>query len=197
MTIEMFPSRIEMMKAVCGSGMCAVGAELGVWRGEFSVQLLNELQPRTLHLVDCWCQQVNALDWCKRCDDYHLADMRYVQRRFAREIQSSQVAIHQAFTTVFLTLLPEDYLAWAFIDGDHRYEVVRDELRILDLGKMAAGGIIACHDYVDPAKSKHARKRKWGVKQAVDKFCAETDWKIVAHGGPRKEPTSSCALRRV
>ena len=32
----------------------AVGAEIGVWRGEFSKSLLRAAEPRELHLVDPW-----------------------------------------------------------------------------------------------------------------------------------------------
>ncbi len=33
-----------------------VGAELGVWKGEFSVRLLKGAKPRQLYLIDPWRQ---------------------------------------------------------------------------------------------------------------------------------------------
>src|SRR5438445_8177430 len=32
----------------------SVGAEIGVWRGDFSAQILRTVQPGLLHLIDPW-----------------------------------------------------------------------------------------------------------------------------------------------
>lgn len=39
----------------------AVGAEIGVWRGDFSARILETGQPRLLHLVDPWAHSELAV----------------------------------------------------------------------------------------------------------------------------------------
>jgi predicted O-methyltransferase YrrM len=48
---------------------------------------------------------------------------------------------------------------WIYIDGDHSYEIVKQDL-VAAHKKLAKGGMIVCDDYGNPC----------GVKQAVDEF---------------------------
>lgn len=139
-----------------------VGAELGVWKGDFSAQLL-ETRPTTLHLVDPWEFQPTLPDaWYGGAKAGSQEDMdaiyEAVKQRFA---DRPEVIVHRA-TSMAVELGPLD---WVYIDGDHRYEAVRDELAKYE-HSMRPGGVIAGDDYHD--------KGWWegGVKRAVDEWAA-------------------------
>ena len=68
-------------------------------------------------------------------------------------------------------LLTETF-GMAFIDADHSYGgALRDLWNVNRV--VEPGGVIACHDYLD------LWELHYGVAQAVDEFCTQTDWRIV------------------
>ena len=83
-----------------------------------------------------------------------------VKARFAN---SPQVTIHRAYSTDALALFPDAHLDWVYIDGNHLYEYVKQDLE-LSLRKTKVGGLITVDDYGEGG---------WwagGVKKAVDEF---------------------------
>ena len=59
-------------------------------------------------------------------------------------------------------------LAFVFIDGDHQYSSVKQDIELWTT-KIMPGGIAAFHDY--------GAKRHPGVKQAIDEWQAKAQWK--------------------
>ena len=47
----MWDDRTDLLKILPKN---SIGAELGVWKGEYSEELLQIVQPSILHLVDAW-----------------------------------------------------------------------------------------------------------------------------------------------
>ena len=50
--------RAELLKRTPKDSICA---EVGVWKGEFSKQILKRTSPRMLHLIDPWMFQPDFL----------------------------------------------------------------------------------------------------------------------------------------
>jgi len=111
-----------------------------------------------LHLVDPW---VFADGEVKISQEE--MDLLYesVVKRFAPETESGQVVIHRKFSHEIANLFGDNSLDWVYIDGDHSYEVVKEDLELAS--KMVKhGGIISGDDY-----SRYG----WpGIKRAVDEF---------------------------
>jgi predicted O-methyltransferase YrrM len=129
-----------------------VGAEIGVFRGDFSAQLLKLARPERIHLIDPWQNKLS--------DGDALHDG--VCRRFAGEIQRGTVVVHRAPSAEVATTL--EPLDWVYVDGNHSYENVSADLTGY-FSLLKPGGIIAGDDYgVDGCS--------WGdgVRQAVDEF---------------------------
>lgn len=61
------------------------------------------------------------------------------------------------------------------VDADHAYEACRADLATVRR-LLAVGGRLFAHDYGDP-------ERWQGVTRAVDEFCAEHGWAIIARSG--------------
>ena len=94
-------------------------------------------------------------------------DARYesVKQRFAAEIDAGSVVVHRATSVDVLSALPDDYFDWVYIDGNHLYEFVRQDLE-WSLCKTKVGGYITGDDYRDGG---------WwegGSSEPVDEFVA-------------------------
>lgn len=149
----------------------SVGAEVGVHLGDFSALLLAQVAPRTLHLVDPWAYQESpayrAAWFGGLAAGQPEMDRRWesVRRRFAQEIVSGQIVIHRRDARDALGPLPDHALDWIYIDGNHLYPFVREDLA-LSLRKVRPGGLILGDDY--------GIAGWWadGVTRAVDAFVA-------------------------
>jgi hypothetical protein len=148
----------------------SVGMEIGVHEGDFSVLILEVVSPAVLHLVDPWHHETSdayedAWYGGQATDGQREMDRRYagVLARFAGEVQAGQVVVHRTTSTEALSAVPDGSLDWVYIDGNHLYEFVRDDL-VLSFRKVRVGGFVTGDDYRDGG---------WwhgGVKRAVDEY---------------------------
>jgi hypothetical protein len=168
----------------------SIGAEIGVWRGDFSARILRAVRPAKLHLIDPWAFQggdVYRDAWYggKLAGDQGAMDEihRKVARRFAREIESGIVEVHRATSAGVAGGFPDGYFDWVYVDGDHLYEAVRADLEHF-APKLKAGGILAGDDY--------GLAGWWddGVTRAVDDFVAGSGWE------PATLPGNQFVLRK-
>ena len=143
-------------------------AEIGVFKGEFSKFLFNNLNPKELHLIDIFegmmCsgdKDGNNIVWTDLNDEYNsLKNFFY---------NNENVFIHKNNSYDVLSSFSDEYFDIIYIDGDHTYEGVKKDLNI-SYDKIKKNGLICGHDYVSP--------RFEGVVRAVDEFCIKYDLKI-------------------
>jgi len=155
----------------------AVGAEIGVKEGRTSAVLLKRLPGlRKLYCVDPWRYYAEydsdragrKIAW----PNQRLLDRAYGE--FLRRIEAfrERVVVLREFSRDAAPLVPDGSLDFAFIDANHAYEFVREDIalwwpkvreacpesrRTADRG----GGLLAGHDY---GRWDHS----WGVRRAVD-----------------------------
>jgi hypothetical protein len=106
------------------------GAEIGVWRGDFSAKILAVAKPSVLHLVDPWDF---SPQYPKRwyggliAKSQHDMDATFdgVVNRFKGDLR---VRIHRDRSADFYARFTEP-LDWVYIDGDHSLEAVLYDLR--------------------------------------------------------------------
>jgi len=130
--IPQITSRVFHLHLMPKGSVCA---EIGVHEGEYSAQILEIVQPRKLHLIDPWMFQTDEKfkeSWYGGAigrSQEHM-ELRYhsVLERFKNEIASGQVVVHRMTSSEAAPLFPNDYFDWIYIDGDHYYEAVRDDL---------------------------------------------------------------------
>jgi len=147
-----------------------VGAEIGVFRGDFSEQILLHVRPHRLHLIDPWKfepapEYERSVYGRARAGGQSELDAIYrsVRERFDHEIQVGTVVIHRVPSEAAATSFADEYFDWVYIDGNHLYEFVMRDLESY-YPKVKPGGLIAGDDY--------GLKGWWdnGVKRAVDEF---------------------------
>lgn len=157
----------------------SVGAEIGVWKGDFSAILLSTLRPQRLHLIDPWLVQSNETyqdAWYGNALPGGQAAMdamhQGVRIRFRRAIKHGRVVVHRCASTEIASTFPDSSFDWVYIDGDHTYEAVRADLAAYS-PKVKPGGIICGDDY--------HRRGWWGdaVIRAVNDFANEVGAELV------------------
>ena len=126
----------------------AVCAEVGVWKGEFSARILRLTKPRELHLIDPWLYQPQ-FPGCgyggaaARCQ----ADMDRLCDRVMRELGGlPTVFIHRNRSAPALAEFPDGYFDWIYVDGNHEYEHVKEDL-VSAMRKVRRGGFVTGDDY--------------------------------------------------
>jgi hypothetical protein len=148
----------------------SVCAEIGVYKGDFSAQILEVARPAVLHLIDPWKfeeEETYSKSWYggttggsqQKMDSIYES----VWNRFRREAESGIISVHRAASADAVKGFADDYFDWIYIDGNHLYEFVKQDLELF-YPKVKAGGYITGDDY--------QRGGWWqgGVKKAVDEF---------------------------
>jgi len=147
-----------------------VGAEIGVWKGDFSERILEVVRPVRLHLIDPW-QAVGGGRYESARYGGGLAegqaemDAIYagVLERFERERRAGLVEVHRLPSVDAAARFRDGELDFVYVDGNHRYEFVKADLETY-APKVRPGGFLAGDDY------SVAGWWEDGVTRAVDEF---------------------------
>lgn len=141
-------------------------AELGVFRGEFSKIIYNICKPSKLYLVDLYNGIFTSGDKDgKNYQTVNLEDEMYrIQSEFSND---SSVEVIKESTIEFLSKLTDGYLDMVYIDADHSYSGVMDDLE-LSYKKVKVGGYICGHDYI----------QNTACENAVNQFCSNKNLEI-------------------
>jgi hypothetical protein len=129
----------------------STGAEIGVYKGEFSEMLVRTLQPKKLHLIDPWKFEVDPdyeRSWYggtvgknqKSMDDIYDSVVKKFRRNFPA------VEIHRNGSAQCSVNFPDGYFDWIYIDGNHQYEFVKQDLELY-FAKVKPGGLVSGDDY--------------------------------------------------
>lgn len=143
-----------------------IGAEIGVYRGEMSRRLLENIPDLTLYMIDLW----SPTTYAGKGDDSASEEMRKEYQDNAelnRETAvdnitefKDRVKMYGMDSIEAAWLFPDDMFDFVYLDADHSYEGVKADI-IAWLPKVKKnGGWICGHDYgiFD------------GVKKAVDEM---------------------------
>lgn len=154
---------------------CSVGAEIGVYEGDFAAQILRQRNPDTIHLIDPW---IHVPDYegawyggpdttQKEMDRKH----ERVKKRFDSEISTGQVKVHREKSENVVDAFGDFSLDWVYIDGNHLYECVLQDLRDYSQ-KVKPSGLVMGDDYGSEGWWNDGMEED-GVQRAVDEFVQE------------------------
>lgn len=185
--MTILPARADIFRVI-PKGM--VGAEIGVWRGDFSLTILEVSQPKQLWLVDSWEQKVGryALDPANVPNEQHQANRIYVEQRFSGD---PRVKVLRADSTVGMReiLNSSGPVDWVYLDADHTPAGISEDLKAA-ANTVGEKGWILGHDYCVNGITIAC---DFGVYDAVNRFCLEAGWELVYL---TREDWPSYALRK-
>lgn len=132
------PVESALLRSLAAGRECAV--EVGVYEGVTSAAMAGALSPTgTLYLVDPYTLGARLERWLGLSFTSHVA--RRSVRPWRQRVRFVRATSLEA--SRFLDLhRPADLV---FVDADHSYEAVRDDLRAW-APKLAPGGVLAFHD---------------------------------------------------
>jgi hypothetical protein len=115
----------------------AVGAEIGVFKGEFTRHILDRTRPRELHLIDVWWKLYGETypDWGAYTDFGRLATREAFEMAQAavRGHDRRRVAVfHVENDLECLSRFPNGHFDWVYLDSSHDYDQTLKELELLD-----------------------------------------------------------------
>ncbi len=140
----------------------ATVAEVGVAEGDFSDEILQISKPQKFILIDPWDS--------RRYGEKLLTN---IKSKFSKEINEKTIEIKRGYSTVELAKFPDGYFDWIYIDANHSFENVMDDLEIASQ-KVKKNGIISGHDY-----TRWSGVQRFGVVEAVNTFCNEEKWNFI------------------
>ena len=143
MTGKRDETRRRMLEALPRNG---VGAEVGVWEGRFSSEILEVCAPTVLHLIDPWeyDPRFNNTGFGRKKNAERMPQMfDLVSAKFAGD---ARVRLHRTTSAEALGGMADGALDWIYIDGNHNAPFIDTDLA-LALAKVRPGGVIAGDDY--------------------------------------------------
>ncbi|MBD2841038.1 class I SAM-dependent methyltransferase [Erythrobacter rubeus] len=151
---EVLINRLALIDKVKKGGVIA---EIGVDRGDFSLELLTRCEPLKLHLFDIDIE-------------------RLVNPTILEELESGEnrVKTHVGDSGLNMSRMPDNYFDVIYIDADHRYDGVKRDIEA-SVPKLKSDGVLIFNDYAvwSPASMYHC-----GVARAVHEFCLNNPWKF-------------------
>ena len=133
-----------------------IGIEIGSYAGESAEMFINSGAFKRLYCIDPWIQNYDPND--NTGDD----SIPLAEAAFDNRFKNNPIVVKLKLKSSEVARLFEDNsIDFIYIDGNHQYEFVKEDL-INYVPKVKQGGIIAGHDYSGPTTP--------GVTKAVDEF---------------------------
>lgn len=148
------------------------GAEVGVYRGVLSANLLGFFPSLHLWMIDPW----------ETIDEHPTMERRNFQGVMKEAIARTDFASKRRHVIVECSPSAARHfsgmeLDFVFIDAAHLYEFVKNDLKAFG-PLVCEDGLMSGHDY----NGRGDRNRAWGVKRAVDEWAAEHGLEIQTRG---------------
>ena len=152
--------------------LTGAGVEVGVFRGDFAETLLSTWHGSTLHLIDPFKHIPRGYkDGSNVSDEEHAGNLALLQKRLIEH--ADRYVLHREFSVPASHRFADGSLDFVYIDANHAYEFICADLHAW-YPKVASGGILAGHDYVD----LDADWGRFDVKRAVDEFATDNNYEI-------------------
>lgn len=165
-------NRIELARYFGKLGF-KYGAEIGACFGYYSEILCKNIPGLKLIAIDNWNNNANT----KREMTLHMSGEKVTREKLAP--YGATVIKKDSMEAV--KDIPDESLDFVFIDADHSYKAVRDDIQEWSK-KVRKGGIVSGHDYYV------FKSGKGGVIKAVDEYVKEHGYKLELTDWDNKNP---------
>ena len=162
-------------------GLTGTGAEVGVQEGVFSEHILKKWKGSNLFSIDAW-QNFDAseyIDIANRTDDKQI--LLYASTTLRLRPFGERSIVWRMTSEQAADAMPDNTLDFCYIDADHRYEAVKQDIELW-IPKVKVGGIICGHDYVNDGNIYNTTDKSligmFGVQRAVKEFAVRDGWDV-------------------
>lgn len=155
-----------------------IGVEIGVLNGELSKEILSRWNG-TLYMVDSWRHIDGYIDDNSRDDNYHIDCLKNAIESTSKF--QDRAHIIRMLSVEASKLFPDNFFDFIFIDADHKYSSVMEDLNAW-FPKLKPGGLFSGDDYIpddtidadvyftDDSGKITGYAGKFGVTPAVNEF---------------------------
>lgn len=166
-------SAIGLIPLLQKHGAALKGLEIGVCRGENIARFLEEC-PNIAH--------IDAVDPFMAYDDPNggmdqaMMDMFHTLALKNFSAYLGRVTLHRMRSAEFAKTVPDNVYDYLFIDGDHSYEAVRDDIAAW-FPKLKSGGLFCGHDVLvkDVQRAIVEFRQSHNITAPVQ-LCANSVW---------------------
>jgi hypothetical protein len=170
---RIFVDRVAMVRSL--ATFEGVGAEVGIWDGDFSAILLERLAPVRLHLID-------------------ISIRERVEERFSNKLGGPILALHQGDSAKVLGQFSDEYFDWIYIDGDHSYNGVSRDAEMA-VRKIKPAGVLFFNDYTMGDHNVPEGFYPYGIIPVVNNLCLQGGFEMIGFAF-HHEMYCDVALRR-
>jgi len=165
-TPDLLFSRNELGYWLNFKGLFGEGVEVGVYRGEYSALLLQSWKGARVYSVDPWLEfpPDEYTDVCNLSMRDQESNYQTTTNRLGH-FGNRSVVLRQTSKDA-AKRFPDSSLDFVFIDAQHHYEAVKEDIELW-AAKVRPGGVIGGHDYLNG----RIESGEYGVKRAVDEWC--------------------------
>jgi lipopolysaccharide biosynthesis glycosyltransferase len=175
--ISIFDNRNEMIKYYCDKISNPKILEIGVFKGDFLEYLVKECNIGSVDCVDLFEGITCSGDADGNNVIYYDVGKSYLELS-EKYKDVLNIRLHKSNSITFLQNQEDNKYDIIYIDGDHSYNGVKNDLTNA-YNKIQNGGYIMGHDYeMNMKKAKNIYD--FGVKKAVDEFCINYKQTIIS-----------------
>lgn len=183
-------TRLNLLKKLNELYPNGKGVEVGVFKGEFSKEILNSWNG-TLYMVDVWRGLDEGYEDASNQHNHSNAYMETMKNISGTEDRGIMIrATSKEASIMFM----DETIDFIYIDANHAYDYVKEDINFW-YPKLKKGGMFAGHDYLDMdwynQPNYHPNGKDcyiytangfyngiFGVNPAVDEFCKEKHYKL-------------------
>ena len=167
----------------------SIGIEIGVERAEYSEKIIEIVSPKKLYLVDSW---IDVMTGKFRDEKESIRQEKNYQDVLLKFKNNNNVEIIRDSSQNASKKIEKDILDWVYIDADHSYEAVLNDLNLWG-EKIKINGFICGHDWLVKPKKKSGVE--FGVNRAVEEYIFKKKFKFI--GVTNEENFKSFIIKKI
>jgi len=170
----MYNNRNEFLNLINEMNL-KIGCEIGVYKADYSLQILEKTNLDKLYLIDPWRHLDNYKDISNHNDDDFEKIFLDVYKKTDKF--NDRVKIIRDSAENFNSNFSDSFFDFLYLDANHSYEESKKDIYMW-YDKVRPGGVFSGHDYLNGSLPQG----EFGVKQAIDEFVQEKNLKLQITG---------------
>ena len=152
--------------------------EVGVWKGDFSIQIWNISKPNLLILVDSWAFDEKVRGCAPQVNGEEPLNQHFFDQAkndtFSKFENIQNVNILDSNSLDASTNYEDNFFDYIYLDAEHTYDAVTNDLKVW-YPKLKKNGILFGDDYYwreeDDTLSLHKAYQEFIFKNNIKKWC--------------------------